>query len=61
MTRRLLSTASNRVRCYGCFVAGRLDLRTLRETALGASAAGELWNPKHRLSVKVCRVAWRRK
>jgi len=51
---------SNPLRCHGAFVGGRLDLRTLRETAPQSQASGELWNPKHRLTVRVCRVSWRR-
>jgi len=53
-------TQSNPLRCYGAFVSGRLDLRTLRETVPQSQAAGNLWNPKRRLGMKVCWVSWRR-
>ena len=53
--------ASPPLRCYGAFIAGRLDLRTIRETAKQAKLAGDLWRPKAQLRVKVIRLSWVRR
>jgi len=51
---------SNPLRCYGAFINKKPDVRTIRETAPQARMAGELWNPKRKLSIRVVRLSWRK-
>jgi hypothetical protein len=48
------------LRCYAAFILGRIDVRTIRVRADDAKIAGQMWNPKHEVRVRVVHLTWRK-
>jgi len=47
--------------CYGAFIDGQLDVRTVRHSKPGATVASELWNPRSRKTrIRQVYLKWRR-